>query len=616
MRAILHGVGACWFVLALGAAPAGGDDTSVEPNAFPEETPRPANGGFEALVEHEARVALGTGELRRAWTLLGRLLELDPDNTWAMRELGRVSAAIGASSQAIELLEEVDARQEHAPDPELHFVRGQALIAVGREAEGVAALDRAERQLANAPESRQKGLWLARIAALRGEADLAALRYEQLLPLDHSDPDYESISLQLVEAYLLASDWKGAERRLRLYLREHPDHQRARAMLAWVLESRGKLDEELALRAALAREWSTDPGGLTAEHARALERDHQYPEALTAYYRADRLGVDVSDAIGRLEGQLAPELAASFATLSDPTGDRMRWAGGASLVAGRRLRLSATTSYETSDEQDTGKLVTGSLWGLYQFGRGNEVGLAAHAWGSDRDDTQVGGRAMWRTSPRRSWRFFVRGEVASPWRESAAVVREGGTVDLIEAQVYAAPFSSRLVLMASGRLRRLGLEATGVSEMTHAQQVFGAAGVDLFASVNGAAVARGHMLDEELTSPASVSNAIVVSYRHYEMSSDDPFGTRLFLVERSRMDELSATVRRVIDASGILAGQAQGGIGYDSLREIWQWRAGGQVYLSPTANSRLFASFDFATESGTGLTGRRHEGVLGLHVDL
>lgn len=616
MSAHLHKLAWCWVVLVLSAAPARADDTSVERNAFPEEAREPLTGGFEALVEYEAREALATGQLRRAWVLFGRLLELDPDNIWAMRELGRVAAAIGASTEAIDLLEEVDKRQEHAPDPELHFVRGQALIAVGRKNEGLEVLARAERELSAAPESRQRSLWLARIYALRGDAEAAARLYESLLPLDRKDPEFESVTLQLVEAHLLASDWSAAEARLEAFLRDHPEHQRARDMLAWVLESRGKLDEELAVRGALANEWSTDPGRLTAEHARVLERDHQYPEALKAYRRADGLGVDVAESIDRLEGQLAPELAASVAVLSDPTGDRTVWSAGGSMVFAGRLRVSTSASYEAGEYDQLGKLVTGGAWGLYELGRGNEVGLGALAWNRHGDPTRFGARGLWRTSPRRVWRVFVRGELNSPWRESAAVVREGGTVDLVEAQVYAAPLTPRLVFTASGRARRLGLKGAGASVMDHAQQLFGAVGADVIVSSNGSAVARGHILDEELVSPASVSNAIVLSYRHYEMSSNDPFGTRLFLVERSRLDEMSATARRVFDADGIVAAQAQAGLGYDDLRSTFQWRVGGQLYVSPTANSRLFASFESATESRTGLVGRRHQGMLGLHVDL
>jgi hypothetical protein len=253
---------------------------------------------------------------------------------------------------------------------------------------------------------------------------------------------------------------------------------------------------------------------------------------------------------------------------------------------------------------------------LYEVGHGNELGLGALAWNRRGDPTRFGARGLWRTSPRRLWRVFVRGEMNAPWRESAAVVREGGTVDLLEAQIYAAPFNPRLVFTASGRVRRLGLEGAGASVMDHARQLFGAAGADVVVSANGLAIARGHILDEELVSPAPVSNAVLLSYRHYEMSSNDPFGTRLFLVERSRLDEVSATARRVLDATGIVAAQAQAGLGYDDLRNTWQWRAGGQLYVSPTSASRLFASFESATESRTGLVGRRHQGMLGLHVDL
>jgi hypothetical protein len=109
---------------------------------------------------------------------------------------------------------------------------------------------------------------------------------------------------------------------------------------------------------------------------------------------------------------------------------------------------------------------------------------------------------------------------------------------------------------------------------------------------------------------------VVASYRHYEISSEDPFGARLVLVERSSYDEISAVWREVLDEKGALGTEARGGIGYDWGRSTKVWRAGASLILSATSSSRLSADYDIQSESGTGLQGRRHVGSVVLHVDL
>jgi hypothetical protein len=119
-----------------------------------------------------------------------------------------------------------------------------------------------------------------------------------------------------------------------------------------------------------------------------------------------------------------------------------------------------------------------------------------------------------------------------------------------------------------------------------------------------------------MLAPRSLSEAIVVSYRHYEMTSDNPFPGRVVLVERSSIDELSGVARRVLDRKGMFGAEVRGGLGYDWVRYVEQWRAGASLLMAATATSRLTVDYDVASESGTGLSGRRHLGSVNLHVDL
>ena len=172
-----------------------------------------------------------------------------------------------------------------------------------------------------------------------------------------------------------------------------------------------------------------------------------------------------------------------------------------------------------------------------------------------------------------------------------------------------------------GRVRggcgELGLGAVGDLPATdHALQTFGSAGVDYVLSSSPRRILRGEVLDEGMLWPVSFGQAVVASYRHYELASDDPFGMRLALVDRSAVDEVSMLVRRVFDARGIVGGELRGGVGYDQAREVRLWRAGGSLTLAATATTRLSVLYDITNERGAGITGRRHAGGVSLHVDL
>jgi hypothetical protein len=119
-----------------------------------------------------------------------------------------------------------------------------------------------------------------------------------------------------------------------------------------------------------------------------------------------------------------------------------------------------------------------------------------------------------------------------------------------------------------------------------------------------------------MVAPRTLASSLVLSYRHYEMRSDNPFGEHLVLVERSSIDEASFVARHVMDAGGHVGAEARGGVGYDRERDVRIWRAGVSALLSVTASSRLSVDLDEASESGTGLTGRRRTAAVVLHVDL
>lgn len=585
------------------------------------EISAPAYDGYQALLDWEAHAALAEGDYRRAWHLFWRLLQIDPYDTRAMRECGRLAHAMGAFTHAVQLLGRVHTLSPRMPDPELHYLRGESLIALGRVADGRRALDQAAEEIGAAPTERRHVLWLARIHALRGDVDGALTLYASELARGNTVDSNLEVALLRIEAHALGKRWADAERELRALLRDHSDHQRGREMLAWVLEARGKLDESTAVRAVLAQEW-IDHARRTEAYARSLERSLRYPEALAQYRRAERLGVDeLGDEIGRLERRMSPEIVGGVVRRDDSSGAVDGVRVGVSIPVHRRARVTLVGTRETTSggpsvvmSQGTVSSATASVIVDGEHGRVLGAGVTAQQV-AEGEASAVGASALLRTSPRRRLQLHARLDHDLPWRESASTIRNGGRYDAASLELYATPTSRRLLLSAGGHLRRLSLTAEGAAAMD-ADQRLGFAGIDWVAWRVPERVTWAEVFDEDLIAPRALASSAVLSLRHYEMGSDNPFGEQLLLIERSSIDEVSGVVRHVVDQGGRLGVEVRGGLGYDWGREVRIWRAGGSALLSATASSRLTVDYDVASESGTGLSGRRHAGQVVLHVDL
>lgn len=589
------------------------------------EVEEPTYDALQQLLDDEARAAMNRGDFPRAWQFFWRLLEIDPTDTRALREAGRVAQALGKLSYSVDALGRYDQLNGSKLDPEVNFLRGEALLALGRKDEAEREFVKVETALAAAPLDRQGTLWLGRIAALRRDLPGALKHYQPLLPDDRLDPAHADITIAIVEAHILSNRWGEAESMLRQLQEAQPDHPRLPELMAWVLSVRGKVDEELKLRRVLAAQWDDHPRK-TAEYARALERSYDYPAALARYREAHALGVsDVARDIERLDRRTSPEIVGGLVSRDDPSGDIFGWHVGGTLPLGSWLRVAVTGSQERAvaapilpDQEVTSTSVAGTL--LLSGKRGELAAIGAIARENTRDGRRgVGGTAIMRSSPDNRVQLQLRGDVNHPWRESSSTIREDGVVDAVTAQLSASPWTRRLLLIAGGQARRLQLAPmAGFDDMepVEARQLLGVVGADYVLYQDPSRIARGEILDNELFAPRAVANALVLSYRHYELDSDNPFGARLVLVERSSVDEASATARHVIDDDGLLALEARGGFGYDRGRDARLWRAGASLLLSATAGSRLTLDYDVASESGTGITGRRHSSWAVLHVDL
>jgi tetratricopeptide (TPR) repeat protein len=235
----------------------------------------------------DAAAKLARGQWVEARASFDKLLALNPNDAEAKRDAGRAAMAAGELEYAARVLEEAHHGGGHHHDPELHYLRGEALYALGRTDEARAEHRIAELEIGLAPRDRMSTLWLARVHARRGETGKADRLYEGLWPPEGQPPDVE-VAINHADAHLLVKDWSGAERILRRSLSRSPNDLRERHMLAWTLEAQGKLADELTVRGRLAAD---DPSAAAQiDYGRALERDGDYRAALGAYETADRAG--------------------------------------------------------------------------------------------------------------------------------------------------------------------------------------------------------------------------------------------------------------------------------------------------------------------------------------
>jgi tetratricopeptide (TPR) repeat protein len=585
--------------------------------------------GYQQLLDQEASDALARGDLEYARHIYQLLLKIDDGDAHAHREIGRTSHALGAFELAVEHLRRADLLARGARDPELHYLLGEALYALGREIEAREAHAAALADIGTRPEGRMETLWLARIHARRGEVERSDELYRSLRPYSGA-PDAE-LELSRAEAHIFAGDWAGAEDILRAFLDRVNDHRRATDMLAWVLEAQGKITEETAVRARTAHQ----AGGFRTvfDHARALERAHDLRGALHAYQEARAIDPDgtagLDESIDRMRYRLATELAAGAVLRSDPTGSATEWRAGAAVTLGSRHALNVRGSYESATGRipvTEAELASGGLGLLvgrgYDVTAAIEVDVTHHSISRSQlgqversSGFDLGSGAEVRSAPARAIQVHAQAELNMPWREAANTIREGGRVDGLTAHLYALPLGNRLIIDAGGQVRRLTVRSLDEEDEPSARQSLLFAGADVVLWHDPTSTARGEILDEDLLWPTYLAESLVLSYRHYEVYSDGDLDGRIGLVERARIDEVSATGRYALPG-GALALEARGGVGYDWGRELRMWRGGGAVLLTPWMFARLSLSYDVATESTTGLTGRRHAGWATIHVDL
>lgn len=555
---------------------------------------------------------LAAGHFERALHYYSIAIERNPTDRHSLREAGRAALALQKFDQAETLLTragELGVR----PDPELNYLLGEARWVLGHGESAKRAHLTALRQIGNAPASRIEKLWVARIHGRLGDRAKADAIYDAL------GSDAEA-ALAQAEMHAVAKEWSAAERGVRRLLANEPTHARGNEMLAWVLEAKGQVGDELAVRKGLA----TDDAGATTlrDYGRALERSGDWAGALRAYRKAATQADGVKDleltrALDRVDGRMSVELMAGAIGRSDPSSAGYGGFAGFAVPYGRASQWSASALQEYVTSKTGGhayatQLRSTFLWraGDAHLYAGTKLGLA--------DKTFVPGGNAGVSSGLLGGHLTLTldAEAGTMWRETPRAVFEGGRVDGATSHVFVSLLDQKLIIDSGVQARRLTLSSDGMGQ-PDARQLLAWTGADFIAWTNFAHEARGQMLDDDLLHQTFAADSAVVSYRHYELvgQTDEMFASRMALANRASIDEISMTLRKVL-FNGALALDARGGFGRDWARELYLGRGGVAMWLSPTTRSRLSLSFELARESVQAFVGERRTGWMNYHVDL
>lgn len=581
------------------------------------------------MLQSAAADALATGDFAGARLLYEKLSDLDGTDAHAVREAARAAAAIGDFEYAAYALGRADSLAGHARDPELHYLRGEALYALGDRRQARREHDLVERELAAVAPTRQSQLWLGRVYARRGDLARADAVYRGLTPAADQPVDVE-VTLNRAEAHLMNRDWTGARQILEAMLARLPDHQRARDMLAWALEATGRIDDELALRETIARHQATSRQ--LFDYGRALERSGDYASALSAYQSATRLAGDSDDpelagAVRRMAQRTAMELAAAVLGRSDPQTSSLGEQVGFTAPFGRahHIALGAWHEHMTADLVPR-EGSAGEAWTALVVHRrvieavvGGKLGYVDQRArdGSTTSHASWAGFASARGQPARHLKFALDGELDALWRETPLTLLEGGHVTGATANLYGLALDDRVIANAGAQRRRLELTGVAGGRAPITSQSLGWAGFDVVAWVDHAHALEGGVLDDGMLWPTQLTDSLVVSYRHYELRSDaEPeFMARISMVPRASIDEGSLVARKVM-AGDRIGVELRGGLGWDRARDVATSHAGASLLATPTRSSRISLTVDVGAESPHGFQWQGRTGWVSYHADL
>jgi tetratricopeptide (TPR) repeat protein len=585
----------------------------------------------------EATKALAAGDFEGAQRKFEEVLAILPGDASAARDAARAAEATGKFEYAADELEEAHDFDEHRADPELHYLRGEALYALNRVESARNEHRIAELEIGSSTD-RMKKLWLARIYARRGELARADAVYESLWP---PAPQFDAeAAINQAEAHVLNHDWPGAQGVIERLLARDPRNLRARELLAFVLELRGDLDHELPVREGVATD---EPSTVSlGGWGRALERAEDFPGAYGRYKDAQAMSHGDADAtlataLLRMHYRTTPEATGGFIARRDPQADSLRAEAGVALPFGARQSLSVLGWYDAT----SGKVLRGNV---LVPGGGSASGVSSALTLSARGGLSASVGAELRSAspaaagvepgfaPGRTHvganaevvlpfldhtETLLHGDLNRQWNDAPVTISEGGSVDGAGGQLFAFPRSRRFLAVLGGEWRRFRLAPRSAADDPTSTQTLFLGGGDLVLWNDPAKQVRGEFLEDKMVRRAYLSDAGILSYRHYQLfgNSSPDFASRIVLAPRGAIDSGSMVIRKAF-ASGRGGLELRGGLGYDSERNVSLYNYGASVIAVPFWSSRVLVSYDRAKETATGFSGTRQAGWVTYHGDF
>jgi hypothetical protein len=582
------------------------------------------------------------GQFDRARRELEQVLEAMPRDAPAQRDAARAASAAGQFDYAAAALERAHHFEKHSRDPELHYLRGEALYVLGRDDEARREHHIAELEIGTAPTERMEKLWLARIYARRGYVVLADRLYEPMVPAPPAKD--QEVAFNQADAHLINEDWMGGARVLRRYLALDPKSVRGREMLAWALEAGGDLEGEIDVRRSLSDDLPSPAHD--RDYGRALERTENFRAARDRYARAVAEAGSGADATlvtsyERMRFRTTPEVAGGGSLRSDPQAWAWRAQAGAAMPFGSRHSLGVMAWHDASNDWHANQVVgaqvlqkTGTVTGLgaqMLLGRRGERSLLLGGDTRYATESGVDASGVTQLSGHNGFQFGAQAEGAAnftpyahanlhldaneQWNEAPVTVHEGGTMSGATGHLYLFPKDHVVLFDGGAQARQLRLSAQGTPDAPKANQLLVWGGVDFNLWTVPAPAAHAESLDERLVRRVYLNDAGVLAYRHYELVTHADPDFRIALAPRASIDNGTLIIRKAL-FGGRVGIDLHGGGGYDHLRDHTLFQAGGAFVLAASWSTRLTASYDLAHETATGLPGTLHIGWLTFHADI
>jgi tetratricopeptide (TPR) repeat protein len=597
-------------------------------------------------MRKEANDVLLHGEFDHARHEFEQILRLVPNDASAQRDAARAAQAAGQFEYAAEALERAHHFEQHIRDPEVHYLRGEALYVLDRPDEARREHELCELEIGPHPTERMQKLWLARIYARKGYLVLADRLYDSMWP---AAPAIDSeVAANQADAHLMNKDWEGGARVLHRWLAREPKSIRGREMLAWALEASGRLDEELAVRRSLAADEPTAPN--QRDYGRALERATNFGAARDQYHLALETGGSGSDPDGtlvtsyrRMLYRTTPEVAGGLQLRSDPQAWSWHLQAGAALPFGTHHQLSIGAWRDSATDWtanlpnfggDATLKGTGTVTGLASSILLGVRSGASLVLGGDlrysstlvRDSNGIvyrnaqnfdpGGWAELDLPFADHFEVNLHGDLNEQWSEAPITIHEGGKVTGATGHIFLFP-TSRVVLVDTGaQVRKLTIDPQDPSEpRPEAAQELLWAGIDFNLWASPTRIVRGETLDERMVRRTYLSDAGIFAYRHYELFTDMTNDFRIALAPRASIDNGTLIIRKALPG-GWFGFDVHAGFGYDNARHRVLSQAGGALVLAASWSSRVLLTYDMAHETATGVPGTLHIGWLSYHADL